>query len=125
MSSNAIIFPFTVFFVKVSILLIYLRLFKVDKPLRVSIYVGLVLMALFHSVIAGVGIGTIIKCVGIEGSTLKFCKDASSSIQLVQSAFNVGTDLWIFILPMTLVRKLQLPRACKVGLFFVFGAGAL
>lgn len=125
MSSNAIIFPFTIFFAKVSILLVYLRLFEINRPLRISIHVGLVLMALFHAAIVGVGIATVIKCVGLAGSTLQFCKDASGSVQLTQSAFNVVTDLWILILPMPLVRKLQLPRSRKIGLFFVFGAGVL
>lgn len=125
MSSTAIIFPFTVFFAKVSILLIYLRLFKIDRPLRISIHVGLILMALFHAAIIGVGIGTVIKCVGVSASTSTFCNAASGSIQLAQSAFNVVTDFWILILPMPLVRKLQLPRSRKIGLFFVFGAGVL
>lgn len=125
MSSSAIIFPFTIFFAKVSILLIYLRLFKIDRPLRISIHVGLVLMALFHTVIIGIGIGTVIKCVGISGSTITFCKDASGSVQLAQSAFNLVTDIWILVLPMPLLKKLQLPRSRKIGLFFVFGAGVV
>lgn len=125
MSSTAIIFPFTVFFAKVSILLIYLRLFKIDRPLRVGIHVGLILMALFHTAIIGVGIGTVIKCVGVSASTSTFCNAASGSTQLAQSAFNVVTDFLILILPMPLVMKLQLPRTRKIGLFFVFGAGVL
>ncbi|KAJ4412520.1 hypothetical protein N0V82_008745 [Gnomoniopsis sp. IMI 355080] len=125
MSSSAIIFPFTILFAKVSILLIYLRLFKIDRPLRISIHVGLVLMALFHTIIIGIGINTVVKCVGISGGTSTFCKASGGSIQLAQSTFNLVTDIWILLLPMPLLKKLQLPRTRKIGLLFVFGAGIM
>lgn len=125
MSANTIIFPVAVLFSKISILLLYLRLFKIDRPLRVNIYVGLVVMIFFHTAMIGVGIGTVIKCVGLSANTSKFCNDASGSIQLCQSAFNIVSDFWILLLPMPLLQKLQLPRSRKIGLYFVFGAGLL
>lgn len=124
-SSNGIIFPFSILFAKVSILLLYLRIFSVSKPLRMSIHIGLVIMALFYTAMVVVGIVGTVKCVGIGASTNQFCKDDGGSLQLVQSAFNVVTDFWILILPMPLVLKLQLPRARKVGLVVVFGAGLM
>lgn len=125
MSANTIIFPVAVLFSKISILLLYLRLFKIDRRLRLNIYVGLFVMALFHTAMTGIGIGTVVKCVGLSASTSPFCNDASGSIQLSQSAFNIMTDFWILLLPMPLLKKLQLPQARKIGLYFVFGAGLL
>lgn len=125
MSSNTITFPFTVLLAKFSILLTYLRLLKIDKPLRIGIYLGLVLMAIFHAVIIGIGTGTVIKGVGVSASISTFCNDASGSIQLAHSAFNVATDFCILLLPLPLLRKLQLPRTRKIGLFLVFGADVL
>lgn len=125
MSANTIIFPLAVLFSKISILLLFLRLFKIDRSLRINVYVGLMAMALFHTAMIGVGIGTVIKCVGLSANTSTFCNDASGSIQLSQSAFNIVTDFWMLLLPMPLVKKLQLRQARKIGLYFVFGAGLL
>lgn len=123
MSSNGIIFPFSIFFAKASILLLYRRIFSVSKWLRTSVYIGLPFMALFYTAMICTGIASVVQCVGIAAGSLQFCDDIGGPVQLVHSAFNVATDFWILALPMPLVLKLQLPRARKVGLFAVFSAG--
>lgn len=123
MSAAGIVFPVTIFFAKVSILLLYLRIFSVSAPLRISVHIGILVMALFYTAMVGVSISTVIRCVGLAAQTLQFCKTASGPVQLLNSVFNVVTDFWILILPMPHIMKLQLPKSRKIGLVAVFAAG--
>lgn len=103
----------------------YLRIFSISKSLQRSIYVGLLIMALFYTAMVCVGIAAVVRCVGLAASTNQFCKNDGGPVQLVQSAFNVVTDFWMLILPMPLVLRLQMPRARKIGLVAVFAAGVV
>lgn len=123
MSAAGIVFPVTIFFAKVSILLLYLRIFSISKPLRISVHIGTLFMALFYTAMVGVSISTVIRCVGLAAQTLQFCNTASGPVQLLNSVFNVVTDFWILILPMPHIIKLQLPISRKIGLAAVFAAG--
>ncbi|ROW10728.1 hypothetical protein VPNG_05124 [Cytospora leucostoma] len=125
MSSNGIIFPITIFFAKASILLLYLRIFGVNRWLRTTIYIGITLLAIFYTAMACAGIVGVVQCVGLAAASIQFCSDIGGPIQLAQSAFNVITDVWILILPMPLVLKLQMPRARKIGLLAVFAVGSV
>lgn len=122
MSAGGIVFPVTIF-AKVSILLLYLRIFSISRPLRISVHIGILVMALFYTAMVGVSISTVIRCVGLAAQTLQFCNTASGPIQLLNSVFNVVTDFWILILPMPHIIKLQLPISRKIGLAAVFAAG--
>ena len=111
------------FSAKVSILLLYLRIFSISTPLRISIHIGILIMALFCAASVGIGIGSVVKCVGIAAKTLHYCHNVTGPIQLFNSAFNVVTDIWILILPMPLIWNLQLPHRRKIGFAAVFSAG--
>lgn len=121
MSATGIIFPVTIFFAKLSILLLYLRIFSISTPLRISIHIGILVMALFYTAIAGVATTTVVRCVGLQSP--QFCKTSVGPVQLLNSVFNVVTDFWILVLPMPYIMKLQLPNSRKIGLVAVFGAG--
>lgn len=123
MSATGIIFPVTVFFTKASILLLYLQIFSISRPLRISIHIGMLIMALFYTAMLAVSIPSLVRCVGLKAATTQFCKNAGGLVQALNSAFNVVTDFWILILPMPLIIKLQLPKARKIGLIVVFAVG--
>lgn len=120
MSSNGITYSFTVFFTKLSILLLYLRLFSVSRQLRTGIHVGIAIMALFYTAMIAVAIVSVVECVGMATMTLQFCGIVSGPVQILNSTFNVVTDFWILVLPMPMISKLQMPKSRKLGLTVVF-----
>lgn len=122
-NAAGIVFPVTIFFAKVSILLLYLRIFSINTPLRISVHIGMLVMALFYTATAGIAISSVIRCVGLAAQTLDFCNTTIVLVQLLNSIFNVVTDFWILLLPMPHIMKIQLPNSRKIGLFAVFAAG--
>lgn len=123
MQAPAIVFSVTVFSAKTSILLLYFRIFSISTPSRISIHIGILVMALFCAASVGIAIGSVVKCVGIAAITLPYCRNVNGPVQLLTCGFNVVTDFWILILPMPHIWKLQLPHRRKVGLAAVFAAG--
>lgn len=51
------------------------------------------------------------------------CIDAPA-LYIATAAFNVVSDIMLFILPIPMVYGLQMPLKQKLGLFFVFGIGS-
>ncbi|KUI69912.1 hypothetical protein VM1G_05212 [Cytospora mali] len=123
LSGNGITYPVTIFFAKLSILLLYIRIFSVNSILRMTIYTVVVILALFYSAMIGLGIGSIITCTGVQAETTAFCQTYSGPIVLVNGSFNAVTDFLILALPFPLLSKLQLRFKHKVGLGAVFAAG--
>lgn len=123
MSSAEITYPFATLFAKLSILLLYLRIFTTSRGLRISVYVGAVLLALFYMALIGTGIAAMTSCVGLAVTSIGICDKITNDIQLLNSAFNVVTDCWILVLPMLFISKLQMPLKRKVGVAAVFAVG--
>lgn len=74
------------------------------------------------------GIATIFQCVPIARAWNKdlsgFCVQPTAQWYSF-AVFNILAELIIFFLPMPLIRKLQLPRQQKIGLFVIFALGLL
>jgi hypothetical protein len=47
------------------------------------------------------------------------------TIWYIMASFNLTTDLVIFLMPLPVIRSLQLPRRQKIMLFAVLGLGFL
>lgn len=122
-SSTSITYPVTICLVKISILLLYLRIFRVNQLLRRLIVFGIVIQVLFYGIITCVQIGSIVKCSSLATSSLQFCKNVAKPLQALQQAFNVVTDFYILILPIPCVLDLQLGRRRKIGIILIFGSG--
>lgn len=123
MSSAEITYPLATLFAKLSILLLYLRIFTTSRCLRISVYIGAVVLTLFYIAMIGTGIAVMSTCAGLASASIDICDKISNDIQLLNSAFNVVTDCWILILPMPFIMKLQMPLNRKVGLAGVFAIG--
>lgn len=123
MSANGVTYPITIFFAKLSILLLYIRIFSINRTLRNVIYATATVMALFYLLMVGFGIGSIIKCTGVASAGTKFCKTISGPIVLVNGSFGVVSDFVVLSLPFPLLAKLQLRPRKKIGLGAVFAAG--
>ena len=125
--ASQIVYKLTINLTKTSICLLYLRIFStVDKVnFRRVVYcvMAYVLLYAFASIIA-----TIFQCVPVERIWNK--KVPGSCIDLTafwyaNAAANIIGDIAIFILPMPVIRSLNLPRREKFGLTMVFALGFL
>ena len=114
----------TVCFNKVSVILLYLRIF-VSKTFRIASFAVLF-------VVVGYGIGgiaaTIWQCVPIQGACIKTipatCID-SGVFWVAYAVLNIVTDVMVLALPIVPVMKLQLRLRDRILLCGVFTLGGL
>lgn len=111
---------------KISILLIYYRIFAISRSLRRHVLVVGVVVIMFW---AATTLATIFNCWPIEWSWKNSFSPAPYCINynifwLTAGVIEVVLDIWIIILPMREVKKLQLSVQKRVGLASVFLIGA-
>ena len=119
------------FFVKLSILLLYLRLFKVQPMTRYIIFGGMLTCGLFYSA------SIISNCaVCIPGLTqqertrtwtkhIAQCYASTAHLALVQSVFAAISDIYLMVIPVRSVINLRLPTGKKIGACCIFLCGAM
>ena len=108
---NSIILPPTMLCVKLSLLLLYLRIFSPDKVTRYLIYVGMTF------------------CIGAY-ITIMFVTIFTNVIVLIAANKTLGvvnftSDVYILFVPLTVVSKLQLSTKKKIGFMLVFMTGIM
>ena len=123
--SNTITNPVILFLTRVSILLLYMRIFKVDRILRAAIYLGFLLTTAFYITALGFGIRAIIECVGPLWFTKKLCEIVQLPLYTALFSFNIAMEIYLMILPVSRILKLQLSLRRKIGLCIVFASGFL
>ena len=125
--ASQILYKLTINLTKTSICLLYLRIFSTVDKLKfrrvVYCFMAYVLLYAFASIMA-----TIFQCVPIERVWNK--KVPGSCINLTafwyaNACANIIGDIGIFLLPMPVIRSLNLPRREKWGLTMVFALGFL
>ncbi|KAI1745660.1 hypothetical protein F4680DRAFT_402906 [Xylaria scruposa] len=123
-SVNGLSYQITVFFARLSILLLYLRIFGVHKTFTRITIISIVIITLFYIAVIGLGIGFLAVCDDLTNLTeSRFCLNYSGPVLLLNASFNVITDLWLLVLPFPLLVKLQMQPRQKLGLVAVFAAG--
>ena len=106
-------------------MLLYLRIFNVNRALRLSTYIGIIFQALFYSAMIGLAIGSIVECSGPAQATQQFCINYGKPVVALNAVFNVVADIYVLLLPIPQVLKLQLSNKHRMGLLLVFSTGAL
>lgn len=116
-----------VFCVKLSIFLLYLRIFAPNRKFRIYTYLGILWIFLLHAITTSL---YAVFCAprGQENWLTSYmstrCRH-DQKLALAASVFNLISDLYIICLPIPAVWKLQLPRKKKVGVLVVFMTGSL
>ena len=116
------------FLAKLSILLLYLRIFQVDRLTRVLVYIALIWNAMLALAIM-IGFG--ILCVPPPGQSWQLasqdhkCSVVSVLFSQITGAINVCSDLFIIGIPIPAVWNLQLRTSKKFGVIAIFAAGGL
>jgi hypothetical protein len=124
LNAPLIVYPFCIYFVKLSILLLYIRVFGVARSVRLSSWFEICLFTLFYLAYAGVQIASLIQCVTADSVKTGLCKDVYA-LTIAQGAFNVLSDFYVFIIPIGCIVRLQVTKRQKVGLLFIFLAGLI
>ena len=112
---------------KLSLLLLYNRIFCANVKLRYCIYVNMGFIFLFY---CGIFIGLAILSVPRPeqsqlGAMFSGNTDKATPLGTAQGAVGVGTDFLVFCLPLSVIWKLQLPLRKKIGVLAIFMTGLL
>ncbi|CAG8961397.1 hypothetical protein HYFRA_00013345 [Hymenoscyphus fraxineus] len=123
-SSLTLIYPVCIYFIKLSILLLYLRIFGVDRKIRNASYFCIGFLTLFYISYEGVQIATNVRCTRPlrPNSSLGVCRSIYA-VNVYQSVFNVASDFYIYLIPIPAIRKLHVSRRQKFGLLAMFLVG--
>ena len=122
LSSISVIYPVVILMVKLSILSLCLRLFKVDRLFLRLVYFGVIFQTLFYSAVFFVAIVTVTRCDSAAALTIQLCQNQYILV-ITQGVVNVITDFYVLALPITRVAQLQMPFWRKVGLCAIFLTG--
>ncbi|KAF2970324.1 hypothetical protein GQX73_g3175 [Xylaria multiplex] len=127
-----ILAPQALCFVKVSVLILYLRIFSVIRWMRIASIIAIILVVAFH---LAVSICFAVMCSPSTGdSQLDFLAAFISEscnktrvLVVIQGAGSVISDFFLLVLPLPAVWKLQMPikRKLAVSSMFLVGTSAL
>lgn len=97
--------------VKLSLLLLYLRIFAPDKVTRYLIYIGMTV------------------CIGAY-TTLMFLAIFANVVTIIATnkalgVVNLSSDVYILCVPMAAIMKLPLSTKKKIGVILIFMAGTM
>lgn len=117
----------TILMAKLSLLFLYLRIFRPNVRLRYFIYFGIVFNILFYT---SATVAFFIIYMPREGESLftllyRPRMRVGITVAIVQGAVNVASDLYILCLPIPGVWQLQAPLSKKIGISAIFLTGVL
>ena len=117
----------TLFFAKGAILLLYLRIFTINKNMRYSICLGLIWNFLLYW--SGIPIATYYGTPRIGQpwdavAATETCANLTTFI-LVQGVLSVALDIYIFIIPIPMVLKLPISLQQRLSILGIFGTAIL
>ena len=117
----------SVFFAKLSILLLYLRIFSPDRWTRLFIYLGIWVIFIYYMVTASIFVGLCSPRHGESWPVALLSSRCGETMVMtyVQGIFNIVSDFYVLVLPLPVVWKLQLPLRKKIGVSAVFMTGLL
>ena len=126
MLAFACIYPVAILCVKVSICLLYLRLFDrvIKRAYNWAIYFILGFCIFFYLGYLAAQIADVVVCTQVfVAVTTRFCLMSGPILEVISGVANTATDLYLVILPIPMIMKLQMPRRRKLGVASVLGAG--
>ena len=106
---NTIILPPTMLCLKLSLLLLYLRIFAPNNITRCLIYLGMAVCAVAYTVLLFLNIFSHIDTVIAAKKSL--------------GAINLASDIYILCVPIPTVSKLQLSTKKRIGVMVIFATG--
>jgi hypothetical protein len=99
-------------FMKLSLFILYLRLFQIDTITRNLIYGGMICCGIFYA------ISIVLNAAESVPSVLEM-------FTIAQCSFGALSDIYLLVLPIRVVSQLHLPIGRKLGVSAVFLCGLL
>jgi len=113
-------------FVRLSLLSLFLRIFKPIRWARITIFVGMALIAVFYVVCTIILLAITVPRPGQTWMYTTFKHvNLEGDISVAQGYFGVFSDLLILGIPLRLVSDLSLQKKRKIGVLAVFSTGLL
>lgn len=112
-------------FGKLSILMLFSRLFAVSPRTKIVIISVMVFTTLYTLSILSVSIASFVECGSITEMSSPLCVAMGTSISVVQSVINVVTDFMVLLIPLPMTLALNLPLKRKIAVSSVFLTGLL
>ncbi len=109
------------FFTKLSLLLLYFRLFSPNRTMRWLIYLGIGFNFVLYTVYL---FAYIFVCPSASKGYVK-CQDQLKVLSVSTSSFSLCSDFYMLFLPLFAVSRLQLEQKRKLGLVAIFLTGFL
>ena len=122
MSAISLVYPVIILFVKCSIILLYIRIFGVNRKFRYWAYGGMFIQMIYYLAYFGFLAANSALCSDPTDQSHEICKD-TPSLTIASGILNVLTDVFMLILPLPLTIRLQLRARQKLGVLLIFGAG--
>ena len=123
LETTSTLYSLTLLFTKLSILLLFLRLFRVMRRARIWIYIGIILTLATH--ITGAVLSLTAAAPSEEDPSDFHSVGVKNLIGISITALNFVGDIYILVLPLFEVSRLQLYRVQKVRVLAVFSTGFL
>ena len=105
------------------VLLLY-NLFGVNRTMRYLVLLGIIVSALFCVALTGYNITVQLHCVTAADLQNRVCVNCWI-VTIANGAINTLIDIYILILPIAMVLRLQLTPRRKLGVLVIFAIGLL
>lgn len=123
-SSLSFVYVLAILLTKLSICLLYLRIFGVDPRFRVFVHGGIIFCVIYYTAFFGLSVAQVVTCDKASALYDPLCVK-SLDLLLVQTVLNAATDAYVFLLPIKPIMQLNMRRGRKLGILTVFLAGAM
>lgn len=117
----------TIFFAKLSLFLLYLRIFSPSIRTKYAIYIGVLSCFVVYAastIFCGYQCIPRPRQTWLSALMKKSCHDAKYTGYVV-GVFNIASDFYLLILPLPSIWKLQMPLPKKIGICGVFIMGLM
>ena len=127
LGAGAILYSLNMFFAKLALFLLYHRLFALNRWTRIAIYFGVAFNGLFYLASC---ITLVILCIPrqrenwVSPTYAARCYRAEVT-GIIQGIFGLVSDIYIFILPLPVLFRLQMSLKKKLGITAVFFTGLM
>lgn len=127
LGAGIVVYSVAIFFAKLALFLLYLRIFALSRGTKIATYIGITLSFLFYmsTTIADLAI-----CVPRHGETWSSPQFAVQCYPILnmtwaQGIYGLVSDLYIFILPLPVLWGLQMALRKKLAITAIFFAGLM
>lgn len=121
---NGVGYQITIFFTKLSILFLYIRIFNVNETFSRIAAISVAVLILIYLPLASLAIAFLAACKDLTSLTENpFCQGYGVPSLIFSAVFNTVTDFWLLLMPFPLLMKLKLQPRQKLGLAAVFATG--